>query len=401
MKMMKLIAGSMMILLAGCADSSTVFTLSHAGADASCPYIFIGHQGNPVVSWVEKSPGADTGLMYYAVYNADGYTFTTPRAIPSSSGVFPHAENMPKLVFKPDGSIIAMFGVEQHDPRNKYAGRVMYSQSFDHGNTWEPARALVTDTAGYDQRYFDMALLPNGEVAAIWLDNRKKTDAEGSSLYFATTTGHQGFDAGRPVSATVCQCCRTDIFVDKQGMIHLAYRDIIQDTIRDMVHQLSADTGRTFSQPVRISADNWVVKGCPHTGPTMAQDKNGLHFAWFTMGGGQGVFYSRSVDNGHTYTQKEQLSREAMAKHPQLAVSEEDKLLAVWDEPVKQQDTYNSRVVLEERINGKAQPLRYLTADSLFASYPVIGVSGRKDILVAFTQREGTKGKIVCIPVRD
>ncbi|WP_212002350.1 sialidase family protein [Chitinophaga sp. HK235] len=370
----------------------TAVVLSHSGMDASCPYITRDASGNTVISWVEKDSTADTGVMLYAVSNDNGHTFSEPVRIAATAGVYPHAENLPKLLFKPDGSAIALFGVEQHDPRNKYAGKVMYTLSADGGKTWDNARPLVTDTAGYDQRYFDMALLPGGEAAAIWLDNRKDTKAEGSTLYWAVTAGPQGFQAARPVAHTVCQCCRTRLYVASNGDVHLAYRDIINDSIRDMVHQVSLDGGKSFSEPVRISADNWVVKGCPHTGPALTANRKGLHFAWFTMGGGQGVFYAGSEDNGKTYTQKESLSKAPMAKHPQIVTAADDKVVVVWDEPVKWQGDFRSRVGMAVKSpEGQTISSRSLTADSLYATYPVVSALAGKSVLVAYTR----KGEVV------
>ncbi|NML37093.1 exo-alpha-sialidase [Chitinophaga sp. G-6-1-13] len=385
-----------MMGLASCRPKETApvgaVVLSQAGKDASCPYITKDAKGRTVISWVEKDSTADTGVMCYAVSNDNGYTFSSPVKITSTAGVYPHAENLPKLLFQPDGGIIALFGVEQHDPRNKYAGKVMYAASVDSGRTWGAPVPLVTDTAGYDQRYFDMALLPDGEAAAIWLDNRKDTKAEGSTLYWAVTKGKNGFQAAKPIANTVCQCCRTRLYVAGNGDIHVAYRDIINDSIRDMVHQVSVDGGRSFSEPVRISADNWVVNGCPHTGPALTANKNGLHFAWFTMGSGQGVFYAASKDNGKTYTQKESLSKAPMAKHPQIVTIPDDRVVIVWDEPVKWQGDFRSRVgIAIKSPEGQTITSRTLTADSVYATYPVAGAVDSKTVLVAYTR----KGEVV------
>lgn len=397
---MKPIVAAILLLLTlschrGGIQPEAAVVVSHAGKDASCPFITKDRDGHPVISWVEKDSSADTGMMYYAVSNDNGHTFSEPVVISSTTGVFPHDENLPKLLFKPGGNVMALFGVEANDPRNKYAGKVMYTQSFDHGKSWQAAVPLVTDTAGYDQRYFDMALLPGGEAAAIWLDNRKQTNAEGSTLYFAVTNGQNGFQSAMPVATTICQCCRTKMYVADNGNIHLAYRDIINDSIRDMVHQVSTDGGKSFSTPVRISADNWVVNGCPHTGPTLTANSTGLHFAWFTMGGGQGAFYCRSVDNGHTYTQKESLSKAPMAKHPQMTTVN-DQILIVWDEPVKWKNDFNSRIGFQYKAaDGKTIQAGVLTTDSSYANFPVISAVKEHTALVAYKRRNGNRSEIV------
>jgi hypothetical protein len=379
-------------LLSACHPKDTEHVLSQG--DASCAFISSTADGRQVISWVETAPGADTGMLYFAVQEGD--TFSTPHAVTPANNVLPHAENMPKLVFKPGGEVIAMYGIEQHDERNKYAGRVYYTHSMDAGKTWSAAQQLVTDTSSYDQRYFDMALLPDGEAATIWLDNRKDITAEGSTLYFAKTNGHDGFKGEQAIAETACQCCRTDLYTDPAGNVHIAFRDIINDSIRDMVHLLSVDKGATFSAPARISADNWVVRGCPHTGPAMAANDAGLHCVWFTMGGGQGVYYCRSADNGKTYSRREGVSVMPMAKHPQIAAVGADKLMIVWDEPVKVGKEFNSRVGYQVRKgDGVVLKTGTLTSDSLYVTFPVVKAVDKSTALVAYTKRMGEKS-VVC-----
>lgn len=372
-------------LLSAChPNNDKEYVLSHG--EASCAFISETADGKKVISWIEAQPGADTGTMYYAVQQGD--TFSAPHVIPVANNVLPHAENMPKLLFKPNGEIIAMYGIEQHDPRNQWAGRVCYTHSLDTGKTWSAPQQLVTDTSSYDQRYFDMALLPDGEAGAIWLDNRKDVTAEGSTLYFAKTSGRQGFKGEHAIAATACQCCRTDLYTDPKGHLHVAFRDIINDSIRDMVHLLSVDKGATFSKPVRISADNWVVRGCPHTGPAMAANSFGLHCVWFTMGGGQGVYYCHSTDEGMTYSQRDTVSTTPMAKHPQIAAVGDDKMVIVWDEPVKVGKEFNSRVGYQIRKgDGSVVKSGILTGDSLYVTFPVVKAVDSGTVLVAYTKK--------------
>ncbi|WP_123848828.1 sialidase/neuraminidase family protein [Chitinophaga lutea] len=360
--------------------------LSDTTRNASCVYLTNTEKGNPVISWVED------GGMYYAVSPDGGKTFAAPKRITTASGIQPHPENMPKIIFRPNGEVIAMYGLESNDPRNKYAGKVCYVRSMDGGASWLPAQPLVTDTAGYDQRYFDMALLPSGEVAAIWLDNRKFHRQEGSTLYMATA-GAAGFEKERPLVQTVCQCCRTALYTDGQGALHAAFRDIINDSIRDMVHIVSTDGGRSFTTPVRISADNWMINGCPHTGPAMVKNSSGLHFAWFTMGGGEGVFYCQSPDNGITYSKRENISALPTAKHPQLTALGNGDLALVWDEAV---DTAANRIgLLHKSPAGETLSKRFLTEAGGYANFPVLRAAGNGQVLVAYKKRIGERD-VVC-----
>ena len=163
------------------------------GQPGECPYLTKDSKGNALLSRIRMLNDTTTAFCYDTT--TDGQTFSAPVVVPGSGKIQPHGENLPKIIFKPSGEIIALWGAGNPDPRNKYSGLVFYTQSFDNGKTWTPAKSLVSDTASYDQRYYDVALLPNGEAGIIWLDNRKTTTKAGSALFFATTNGRMDLKA--------------------------------------------------------------------------------------------------------------------------------------------------------------------------------------------------------------
>lgn len=356
----------------------------------ACPYLTKDNKGNTVLSWVRTINDSTTAFCYAT--STDGKTFSLPIVIPNSNAE-PHGENLPKIIFKPSGEIIALWGTANPNPKNKYSGLVFYTQSFDDGKTWTAAKPLVNDPAGYDQRYYDVALLPNGEVAIIWLDNRKTNDKEGSALYFASTNGKNGFKGEKLISQSCCQCCRTDLFVDKQGGVHAVFRGIVQDSIRDMVHIVSTDGCKTFSEPKRINEDNWVIKGCPHTGPAITENKDGIHFAWFTGGKKKGCFYTNSKDNGKSFAGADSIS--ILGSHPQLTALPNGELIIVWDEMQFAKNKVVKRIGIQRRnAKGKTEAKDYITAEDSNASYPVITPFNETASIVAYAAYKDGKDYI-------
>lgn len=361
--------------------------------NTSCTFFTEDASGKPVLSWVREDSTDDVASVYYAVFFDSSKTFGEPHAIPTSTGVEPHGENMPKVIFKKDGSMMAVFNIKNPHPGNPYTGAVYYTQSFDQGKSWQPAQPLIKDTTeSFDQRYFDMALLPDGEIGIVWLnDSRPK----GSTLYFARTEGKKGFSAGKVIGRHACQCCRTDLLVDNAGDIHVAWRDILQDSIRDMEYCYSNDNGKTFSDPVRISSDNWVVDGCPHTGPSMVKNAEGLHFAWFTMGGSGGVYYCHTNDEGKSFSNRNVVSDVSSARHPQITALPDNGLALVWDEGIKYGKAIHQRVGIQRRgPNGLLLDTRYLTPDSVNATFPQIRILNDRSALVAYTKENGDKQQV-------
>jgi hypothetical protein len=360
----------------------------------SCPYLTKDNNNHVVLSWIRKVDSTRS-IFCYAVSRDEGKTFTKPLEIPGSTNVHPHGENMPKMVFKPTGEIIAVWGAANPNPANAYSGLVYYTQSFDSGKTWTKVSTITTDTASFDQRYFDVALQPNGEAAIVWLDNRKTGKGEGSGLYYAVTKGNKGFQDERLISEPCCQCCRTDLFIDTKQNIHVLYRAIINDSIRDMVHILSADGGKSFSEPQRISADNWAISGCPHTGPAMTENKAGIHFAWFTGGNEAGIYYNNSNDNGKSFSNRDTVSGKA-SKHCQITSLANDAVLIVWNESFSNGKGSNNRIGIEAR-NEKGDPLikEYITAENSNASFPVIFPVDTNKAIIAYTENISDKEQVM------
>jgi hypothetical protein len=250
---------------------------------------------------------------------------------------------------------------------------------------------LIDDTASFDQRYYDVALLPNGEVGMVWLDNRKTIASEGSALYFMQTHGSNGFEgSGQLISQPCCPCCRTKMLVDHQGNIHVIYRGILENSIRDMVHIVSTDGGKTFSSPERISSDNWVINGCPHTGPSMTENDEGIHFAWFTGGQNKGSFYTKSTDNGHSFLLKDGVS--TLGSHPQITSVPAGALVIAWDEAAPVGARVVKRIGVQIRnAEGLNEGKTFITDASVSASFPVLSPVNNKEVLVAYTKEVNDK----------
>jgi hypothetical protein len=386
--------------LAACKNSkngqfsqSGVVTIDSAGA--ACPFLTKDQQGNIVLSYT-RNVNDSVSVFCYAISTDQGKTFSSAVEIPGSTNVDPHGENMPKVVFKPSGEIIALWGSRNPNPVNKYSGLVYFAQSFDNGKTWNQARRLVNDTAGFDQRYFDVAVFPDDEVGIVWLDNRKSFPKEGSAIYFSRTAGRQGFQSEKRIGESCCQCCRTDLFVDAAKNIHIVYRGIINDSIRDMVHMVSTDMAATFSPPKRLSQDNWVINGCPHTGPAIAENSEGLHFTWFTMGTGNGLYYCNTKDHGKTFSPRDSVRITATARHPQIASLPGGETFIVWDETVPDGKTFNSSIGIQQRSpEGKPLMTKMIPTADGKSSFPVIQPVSDNSFILSYNQVKNDKSRVV------
>ena len=193
------------------------------------------------------------------------------------------------------------------------------------------------------------------------------------------------------MSEPCCPCCRTDLFVDSKKNIHILYRAIINDSIRDMVHTASTDNGKTFSTPERISDDNWVINGCPHTGPAMTENKDGIQFTWFTGGQKGGVYYCNSTNEGKTFSPRAMVSGIA-SRHCQISSIDHNNVAIVWNENFAKGDISSSRIGIELRDANGANPVKeYITSDKGNAAFPVIKSIDKNSALIAYTDTQNDK----------
>ena len=369
----------------------TVFTQRNAVA----PYFTTDATGKPVLCWT----ATDDSVLYYGVYDRYSGTFGTPVAVPPSKGTTGHGESMNKVAFRGDGTVVAVFERRHPTEKNKYAGSILYAQSFDNGASWTKAECVHSDTLkGNSRSFFDVVMLPDGEVGAVWLDGRLRLGSEGSSLFFARTKGHEGFQQDQQIGETVCQCCRTDISTDPNGNVHVVYRDIEATpggSVRDFMHIISTDSGKTFSAPRAVSNDNWIVDGCPHTGASMAVSDGRLEVVWFTAGGRPGLYYSFSLDDGKTFAPRELISENA--RHPQMVSangwaaivveeSEQGNSVAVSHGGHHEPATTPSVVVWWRNKEGN---LAHTVADDNGGEFPVATFVDEETLLVGYEARGG------------
>ncbi|WP_256012170.1 hypothetical protein [Desertivirga xinjiangensis] len=307
--------------------------------ESAGPYFSRDNHNNPVLCWTAKSGSDSLNRLQYAVYDSAAGRFLAPVVIPASAGCAASAESMGKVAFKNDGTVLAVYSKRFVNEKNPYAGAIYYSLSADNGKTWSPSSFLHSDTShAHGRGFFDISRLKGGEIAAIWLDGRYGKAEKGSALFLSKTSAGTGFGADSCLNKSTCECCRTDLFCDKNGVIHIAYRSItfpeklLGKQVRDIVYISSDNNGQTFSAEQALSNDHWQIEGCPHSGPTLATGRNGIHAVWFTAAEGKpGIYHTRALNEG--FSNRSLISSEG--RHPQMVTLPEGRQALVFEEPVE------------------------------------------------------------------
>lgn len=382
-----LLSSMIILLLAGCREQKQLTVISNDDKSAESVYLTNDQHGNPVVVWTEKDNAKLT--LYYSISKNNGETFSDKVSLPLTSDVATHAEGMPKVAFKKDGTVIAAYEKKSPTKENKYAGSIYYVISSDGGKSWTPETFLHNDTiAGRSRSYFDIERLPDGEIGASWLDIKLNQETGGRSVRFARTSHSRGFDNEILVDSSACQCCRIDVYSDMTGKVNIAYRGLSKGnmgkTIRDMMLATSANGGETFSTPRKISQDNWEIDGCPHTGPSLCSSKAGLFSLWYTEGNGTGIYYCFKDEKTNSFSDRKLVSDVGL--HPQLS-ADENRFVMVWEENSGNDDKRFTQILYQSNDGLEAKKAT-LTPENTNAFSPVL-TQTRDGFVVAFLMETG------------
>ena len=354
--------------------------------------------GNPLLSWVEKN-GEQTAF-YFATSTDGGQTFGEKIKVKAPATMSVHAEGMPKIAVKSDGTLLAVFEVPKPTEQSRFAGDLLYTMSTDNGKTWAEPKPVHQDALpGKSHSFSDMTRLPNGEIGIAWLDE-KLPGREGRPVVFAQTTKGKGFGAAVLVDDNACQCCRTNVFVDAKKNIHLTYRDLLPSAqkgeiaSRDISSAVSTDGGKTFSKPQVVFADHWQVNACPHAGPVVAQLGNDILMTWFS--GKENAVGLRLARLGSNKLASSVLSNRA--KHPQVSAAG-NQLVWVWDESISkdgsgEMGSFVQRVGMRTFDGKTSSSTTYLTLESVDATYPTV-MATKHSVLVAYEQTKGKENAVI------
>src|SRR5919199_2498158 len=182
--------------------------VSDATRTGAVPRLTTDAGGNPLLTWVEKE--SDQKATFYFARSADGgKTFGEKIQVNAPATLSAHAEGMPKIAVKSDGTLLAVFEVPRPVAESRFAGDLLYVISKDEGKTWSEPKAVHQDTTpGKSHSFSDVTRMPNGEIGIVWLDE-KLPGKEGRPVLFTQTNPSGGFGATVMVDDNACQCCRT------------------------------------------------------------------------------------------------------------------------------------------------------------------------------------------------
>lgn len=306
-----------------------------------------------------------------------GNTFSSPVKVNTEAEkISTNPEARPHIVVASNGNIYVSYAIKL---KKRFSGHVKFSRSTDGGKSFSTP-IIVNDNRDMIGHSFPvLGINKQDQIYIAWLDSRDRIaakkageDYNGSALYYAISDNHgTSFQPNARIADTTCQCCRIGMAMGNNDLPVITWRHIYGDNIRDQA--IVSFTDKTvFSQPQRISEDQWHIDACPHHGSTLAIDDNdSYHTAWFTNGRArQGLFYALSNNQGQQFTTPLPFgNRDRQPKHPAL-LSIDNTLYLAW----KEFDGEQSLIRMMQSNNNGAQwqAVQTIASSSGSADHPFL-----------------------------
>jgi len=366
------------------------------------------------VAWGASAAGKSD--VFVAVSNNGGQQFGLPVQVNTVPGEARLGGELPPriaLLSRGKSPEIAVVWTS----RSESATELKLSRSHDEGRTFDAAVILQSPNSAGDRGWPALTLDSQNVAHTIWLDHRGLASTHGSG------TGHAGHQASaardgvamaqqsslfyasakaapsaeRELTKGVCYCCKTAIAAGPNGELFAAWRHVYPGNVRDIAFTVSRDHGRSFSPPVRVSEDKWIINGCPDDGPAIGVDGRGtVHIVWRTVIGEanpEGALFYASTRDGRTFTPRVRIPTLGSPNptHPQLVINSTNptnptnptnstdptRIVVAWDEAADGQRVAAARrVIVKPSGDVEFAPIITLSSDGP-AMYPALAATER------------------------
>ncbi len=377
---------------------------------------------NLIVAAMRLETSGLTGNLFFPIYYTtdfgETWNLNAFDGISDVSGQLVLGGGDPILVFDSEGAAYLSWLTFTADLSFEVNITLHWAVSEDGGATWTRTETLI------DQGEVDGLLNPTGRfVDKQWVAVDRSESVYHDNIYaayaeinFTDTTynilvktkaaGAESFGPAvdvTPEDQIFAQFASIDVGSD--GQVHVLYAGgKATDTVLGLYHTRSADGGQTFSEPVRISdfhmpcfppgaggpcdivgIDSARVYPCPH----LRVDRSGgnydgnLYAVWTAdgfegdLGQGLDVYYTRSEDDGQTWSEPFVLNNDGLAENdqffPSIDVAETGQLVITWydrrDDPANLLTNY----YMTHSIDGGETFVDDFAVSSQAADFSMIG----------------------------
>jgi hypothetical protein len=226
--------------------------------------------------------------------------------------------------------------------------QIFFTESTDGGKTWDnmPLTRNLTnsDINGIGALFPRIAITKTGRTRAYVVYD---DDTGGPrQAYFIRSKKNSAFKRPNILSSSRDGGFTPVVDVDSNGIVYTGWASSPNGP-RKVLLVRSTDLGVTLSSPVDVSNSS----GEGYAPVIAISDNNAVNVAWQdTRSGASEIFFSRSTDEGMTFSNPLQLSAgPAAASGPEIVVDRLGGMSVAWIEP---QPTGGSRIMISRTVDG-------------------------------------------------
>lgn len=307
---------------------------------------------------------------YYARSADGGKSFAKPVALPPAHDISLGMRRGPRIASTGEVICVTVIGGRQGKGRD---GDLLAFRSIDDGRTWQGPVAVNDVANAAREGLHAMAAGPEGQLGCVWLDLRSRgTQVMASTSDDGGKTWSKNVRVYRSPGGSVCECCHPSVAFDRQGSIHVLWRNSLNGA-RDMYVASSRDGGKAFGEAKKLGRGTWTLKACPMDGGALAPLSGGaLATVWRRK---NEVFLTRAMDD----------------EEQSLGAGEQPWLAATPAGPAAVWLTKRGGDLLFKAPGGSAVTLAAGASDPVIAAAP----EGRL-LVAAWEWQDGDQTQIVC-----
>lgn len=326
------------------------------------PQVSVDSAGNIFIVWEDDT---DTNANILFSRSTDGgVTFSTPQSVSHTSGF----SFNPRIAVDAHGAINVVW--EDDSPGNL---DVFFSRSTDGGTTFSSPIDLSADAA--DSANPQVATDATGNIFVVW-----ENDTAGLGILFSRSIdGGLTFSAPVFLSTNMGGSVSPQMLVDLTGNINVVWED---DSVgaADISYSRSANSGVSFSTPKSLSRN----VGNSVSAQIAVDLAGNINVIWENNSPGNlDVFYSRSTDNGTTFSIPKNLSNDlGDSRSPQIAVDSSGSVNVLWAANIP--PNFNTDVFFVRSNDGGAtfSAVQNLSSNVGFSANPWLNVDAGGNVNV-------------------
>ncbi len=336
--------------------------------------------------------GVERGKLFVRRQLSNG-SWQAPRFIDNAGEVVAtNGDNRPKIAFGPNGTVVITYTRPLAKP---YTGEIRMLRSHDGGENFSLPFTVHQDRQVITHRFESLMFDARGDLYTVWIDKRDAERASaaangdpdaypGAAVYFNVSVDNgKTFGPDTKLADYSCECCRIAMVSEPQQGIAVMWRHVFPGSVRDHAFARISRTGASGLQ--RASADEWVLKACPHHGPGLAIAKTGgYHAVWFGDRAGKlRARYGRLDKEGRPLGEAIELP-DQLADHADVA-SVGSRVVIVWRVFDGERNHLRAWVSDDDGRNFRYLDLR---STHLENDHPRLAAQGNRIVVVWRTEHE-------------